>query len=266
MRRTVPPLPDALPIRRGVEITLGLGLAAVLIGGGASAFLSTGAQPRPADTVRPLTDPAVFARFDPFFRQGQGPAVLDLSAEGWLLFGTRTGVSGTAILQGPDGTQAAYGIGDTVAPDLVLASVGRDHVLLSRSGRSIRLEFADISIPAPPPPPGGATVGLSGDAATAAAEMGLVAPEADPFVAGLRPLSSGGEVQGYVWRRGAQIPALSAVGLREGDVITAVDGEPFTRDERLWELGQAVAGSAPVTLTVRRGGQTLSVTIDPPSE
>lgn len=266
MRRTLPPLPDTLPIRRGVEIALGISLVAVLIGGGASAFLPTGALPGATNTVRPLSDPAVFARFDPFFRQGQGPAVLDLSAEGWLLFGTRTGASGTAILQGPDGTQAAYGIGDTVAPDLVLASVGRDHVLLTRSGRSIRLEFADISIPAPPPPPGGSTVGLSGDAATAAAEMGLVAPGADPFVAGLRQLSSGGEIEGYVWRRGAQIPALSAAGLREGDVITAVDGEPFTRDERLWELGQAVGGSAPVTLTVRRGGQTLNVTIAPSSE
>lgn len=266
MRRTVLPLPDPLPIRRGVEIALGLGLAAVLIGGGASAFLTTGAPPGSTDTVRPLSDPAVFARFDPFFRQGQAPALLDLTAEGWLLFGTRTGASGTAILQGPDGTQAAYGIGDTVGPDLVLTSVGRDHVLLARSGRSIRLEFADISIPAPPPPPGSAVVGLYGDAATAAAEMGLVAPEADPFVAGLRPLSSGGRVEGYVWRRGAQIPALSAAGLREGDVITAVDGEPFTRDERLWELGQAVGGGASVTLTVRRGGQTLNVTIDPSSD
>ena len=266
MRRTVPPLPDTLPIRRGVEIARGLGRAAVLIGGGVSAFLSAGTPTGPADTVRPLGDPAVFARFDPFFRQGQGPAVLDLSAEGWLLFGTRTGASGTAILQGPDGTQAAYGIGDTVAPDLVLASVGRDHVLLTRSGRSIRLEFADISVPAPPPPPGGSTVGLSGAAAAAAAEMGLVAPEADPLVAGLRPLPNGGQVEGYVWRRGAQIPALSAAGLREGDVITAVDGEPFTRDERLWELGQAVGGGASVTLTVRRGGQTLNVTIDPPSD
>ncbi|HAJ02265.1 MAG TPA: general secretion pathway protein, partial [Brevundimonas sp.] len=82
------------PIRRGVEIALGLGLAAVLIAGGASAFLSAGTPPEPADPVRPLSDPAVFARFDPFFRQGQGPAVLDLSAEGWLLFGTRTGASG----------------------------------------------------------------------------------------------------------------------------------------------------------------------------
>lgn len=266
MRRTVPPLPDALPIRRGVEIALGLGLAAVLIGGGASAFLTTGAAPGAPSTVRPLGDPAVFARFDPFFRQGQAPTVLDLTAEGWLLFGTRTGASGTAILQGPDGTQAAYGIGDTVAPDLVLASVGRDHVLLTRSGRSIRLEFSDISIPAPPPPPEGATVGLSGDAATAAAEMGLVAPEADPLVAGLRPLSSGGQVEGYVWRRGAQIPALSAAGLREGDVITAVDGEPLTRDERLWELGQAVGSGAPATLSVRRGNQSLNVTIGPSSD
>ena len=266
MRRTVPPLPDALPIRRGVEIVLGLGLGLVLIAAGVSAFLSTGAQPQPADTVRPLSDPAVFARFDPFFRQGQGPAVLDLSAEGWLLFGTRTGASGTAILQGPDGTQAAYGIGDTVGPDLVLASVGRDHVLLSRSGRSIRLEFSDISIPAPPPPPDSVVTGLSGDAAAAAAEMGLSAPQADPFVAGLRPLSQNGQVEGYVWRRGAQIPALSAAGLREGDIITAVNGEAFTREERLWELGQTVGGSAPVALTVRRGGQTLNVTIDPPSD
>lgn len=266
MRRSAFLLSETPPIRRRVEVALGLGLAAVLIGGGASALLTTDTPSGTPDLARPLGDPAVFARFDPFFREGQGPAVLDLTAEGWLLFGTRTGASGTAILQGPDGTQAAYGIGDTVGPDLVLTSVGRDHVLLARSGRSVRLEFSDMSVPPPPPPPGGSTIGLSGDAATAAAGMGLVAPEADPVVAGLRPLSSGGRIEGYVWRRGAPIPALSAAGLREGDVITAVDGEPLARDERLWELGQTVGSGAAVTLTVRRGGQTLNVTINPSSD
>lgn len=266
MRRSDFLLSETPPIRRGVEVALGLGLAAVLIGGGASALLRTDTPSGTSDLARPLGDPAVFARFDPFFREGQGPAVLDLTAEGWLLFGTRTGASGTAILQGPDGIQAAYGIGDTVGPDMVLSSVGRDHVLLARSGRSVRLEFSDMSVPPPPPPPGGSTIGLSGDAATAAAGMGLVAPEADPLVAGLRPLSRDGRIEGYVWRRGAPIPALSAAGLREGDVITAVDGEPLARDERLWELGQTVGGSAPVTLSVRRGGQTLDVTINPSSD
>lgn len=266
MRRSAFLLSETPPIRRGVEVALGLGLAAVLIGGGASALLTTDTPSGTPDLARPLGDPAVFARFDPFFREGQGPAVLDLTAEGWLLFGTRTGASGTAILQGPDGTQAAYGIGDTVGPDMVLSSVGRDHVLLARSGRSVRLEFSDISVPPPPPPPGGSTIGLSGDAATAAAGMGLVAPEADPLVAGLRPLSRDGRIEGYVWRRGAPIPALSAAGLREGDVITAVDGEPLARDERLWELGQTVGSGGAVTLTVQRGGQTLDVTINPSSD
>jgi general secretion pathway protein C len=266
MRRTVPPLPEALPIRRGIEVALALGLGVVVISGSLTAGMSGHAPTGSTPTGRPLSDPAVFARFDPFFRQGQGPVPPDLTAEGWLLFGTRTGAPGTAILQGPDGIQAAYGVGDTVGPDLVLASVGRDHVLLSRSGRSIRLEFSDISIPAPPPPPDSVVAGLSGDAAAAAAEMGLSAPQADPFVAGLRPLSQNGQVEGYVWRRGAQIPALSAAGLREGDVITAVNGEAFTREERLWELGQTVGGTAPVALTVRRGSQTLNVTIDPSSD
>lgn len=270
MRRAVPfqsALPfDAPTLRRGAEIALTLGLGVVLVGG----IIGMNSPGRPAqdtaDIARPLSDPAVFSRFDPFFRQGDAPALLDLTAEGWLLFGTRTGPQGTAILQGPDGTQAAYGIGDTVAPDLVLASVAPDHVILSRGGRTLRLEFSDISIPAPPPPPGGTTPGLSGDAAMAAAEMGLTPPPADAYVGGLRPLSRDGQVEGYVWRRGARIPALSAAGLREGDVVTAVNGEALTRDERVQELGQTLGTGSPVTLTVRRGGQTLNVTINPPSD
>ena len=270
MRRAVP-FSAVLPFRtlsprRGAEIALAVGLGVVVVAG--IVGMSRGGHPAQASAsaARPLSDPAVFARFDPFFRQGDAPALLDLTAEGWLLFGTRTGAQGTAILQGPDGIQAAYGIGDTVAPDLVLASVAPDHVLLSRGGRTLRLEFSDISIPAPPPPPEGAAPGLSGDAAMAAAEMGLTPPPADAYVAGLRPLSHDGRIEGYVWRRGAQIPALSAAGLREGDVVTAVNGEALSRDERVQELGQTLGTGSPVTLTVRRGDQTLNVTINPPSE
>ena len=83
MRRTVPPLPEALPIRRGIEVALALGLGVVVISGSLTAGMSGHAPTGSTPTGRPLSDPAVFARFDPFFRQGQGPVPLDLTAEGW---------------------------------------------------------------------------------------------------------------------------------------------------------------------------------------
>ena len=45
----------------------------------------------------------------------------------------------------------------------------------------------------------------------------------------------------------ALIDCIGIDKLQPGDVITAVDGEPFTRDERLWELG-APLGLAPLGL------------------
>jgi putative serine protease PepD len=52
-------------------------------------------------------------------------------------------------------------------------------------------------------------------------------------------------------------------GLREGDLITAVDGQPVTSTESLVALVRAGRVGEPMTLTVIRNGSEESVTVTP---
>ena len=52
-------------------------------------------------------------------------------------------------------------------------------------------------------------------------------------------------------------------GLREGDLVTAVDGQPVTSTESLVALVRAGRVGEPMTLTVIRGGSAESVTVTP---
>ena len=222
-------------------------------------------------TAPAAPDPAPLTRFDAFFRNGapltapgQGEAAASL---GWRLTGTRTGARPSAILQRPDGTQAAFRLGEAVGDGLTLKAVGVDHVILAAPGRQHRLEFGEAPPPPPPPAEGqAASAALSADAAQAAAAMGTAPPQEDAYVQALRPHAVGGRVEGFVWRRGAAGGALAGLGLREGDVILSVDGEPMTSQERVWELGPALASGRPVTIRYRRGGQELTAVHAPSTD
>ncbi|MEI6308209.1 MAG: trypsin-like peptidase domain-containing protein [bacterium] len=58
----------------------------------------------------------------------------------------------------------------------------------------------------------------------------------------------------------ANSPA-SKVGLRQNDVIRAIDGTPITKMENLRQIVQQKQVGDPITLTVFRGGQTLTLSL-----
>ncbi len=59
--------------------------------------------------------------------------------------------------------------------------------------------------------------------------------------------------------------AAAAAGLREGDIITAVDGEPVTDFFTYWHAVQQNEGES-VTLTVQRDGETMTLPVQVPAE
>lgn len=248
-------------------------LAALVLGAAVAGGWRVAHPPGPAasSAAAPALDPVALTRFDAFFRDGgPGPrpdAPADLALGGWRLMGTRTGARASAILQAPDGSQAAYRVGEAVGGGLTLKAVAVDHVVLAAPGRERRLEF----VAGPPPPPAApgaaaATPALNADAAQAAAAMGAAPPAEDVYVQALRPHASAGRVEGFVWRRGAAGGALGAMGLREGDVILSVDGEPLTSEERVRELGPALASGRPVSVRYRRGDQEMNATFAPTTD
>lgn len=210
--------------------------------------------PAPVSASAPAkADVAVLSRFDPFFRGVPGGgASVSAGNDGFTLFGVRMAAGGrsTAILGAPDGRQDSFALGQSVAPGVMLSAVERDHVILTRAGVRLRVNFqtpaptATAYVPLPPP------VAQAEQGGTIAAKDFLSQTSFEPRMQG------GGEVLGYAVspRDGGKI--LAAAGLQPGDIIRAINGSPLSR-HRFNEI-EAEFGAAQVELTIERGGQTIT--------
>lgn len=155
------------------------------------------------------------------------------------LYGVRTegGGAGSAILEAGASGQRSILTGGEIEPGVILQSVHEDHVIISRRGAREVLYLNERSrqraraVPAP-----AASITLAG------ARFTLV--------------ESGG------WRLEGGPGPLGAFGLREGDVVTHVDGADLNRDSAARIESGFAAGAAPPTLTVERQGERIELNSD----
>ncbi|HEX8482516.1 MAG TPA: type II secretion system protein N [Allosphingosinicella sp.] len=160
-----------LYLARATELALG-----ALIAYQCATLLSVIVTPldsRPDRAAPPprLAPAARLGSFDPFFTAASAAAA-PIAATGLTLHGLRrdgrTG-GGSAIIGQSGGPQRSFGVGEDIAPGLVLKQVGSDHVIIVRNGMDERLAFEAF--------------GSTGPAATTAAR-----PVQSPF--GARPAAS----------------------------------------------------------------------------
>lgn len=200
--------------------------------------------------------PPLALSFDPF-HPGASSAPATADASGYRLHGVRTaGETGSAILSAGDDAQAAFQVGDEVAPGVTLAAVGAGHAILSTGAGEQRLELdtTAATIAARPASPSG-TLPTAGPA-PAPAGGAAVDPKALLAEAGLRARAEGGYT--LIPRGGGQL--LRQAGLQAGDVLMAVDGNQLT-PERLADLESELASRDEVRLTVQRDGQPRTLTL-----
>jgi general secretion pathway protein C len=213
----------------------------------------------PVPVVRPSAPPdlSILGRFDPFFRRGEAASELASAGGGSgpanaVLYGVRAGGRGSAILAVGGGAQQIYDVGDEVAPGLILAAVGSDHVILARGGARLTLGF--------PTPAAGAAPATDVSPPLPASDLaapGAVDPRRLLEESSLMPRLLDGEPSGYRVMAPAATPALAAAGLQRGDVLLAVDGVGLT-PERVAELPQTLAGASEVELRFERDGQVVT--------
>ncbi|HEU0133780.1 MAG TPA: type II secretion system protein N [Allosphingosinicella sp.] len=100
-------------------------------------------RPEQADLPPKLQPAAPLGSFDPFFTAalaGTAPvAPVGLTLHGLRQDG-RTG-GGSAIISQSDGAQRSVGVGEEIAPGLILKQVGSDHAIVIRNGMDERLAF-----------------------------------------------------------------------------------------------------------------------------
>jgi general secretion pathway protein C len=249
------------------------GLAVLIAAQGmrlAVAFLSPAAAastpPTVASAARP--DIAVFARADAFFPTG-APTVADRTApvEGLRLFGVRAGQGGggSAILGLPDGRQLSVGVGEEIAPGLVLRTVETDHVTVARGPTVSRIEFGETEVAPPPPPAPSTPQVVAPPKSEPTAEARAAAPVVDPQrligQASLRPRMKGMSVSGFTVSAAGDGQALRSAGLQSGDVILAVNGIELNGMGALSGLRAELADAVTVDIRYERAGRVSTTTI-----
>ncbi|WP_394004714.1 type II secretion system protein N [Luteimonas sp. WGS1318] len=193
------------------------------------------------------------AAHDPFLAGIASAA--PVATDGWRLFGLRTAADGqgTAILGRDREPQSVYGVGDALAPGLVLAAVRADHVELGNGQRLALVEDAQAdapaaSIPAPPSP-------------TPAPASSADVDPAQLLEAGLQARTVDGRLAGYtLLPRGNSEVLLRAAGLQPGDVLLSVNGQVLSPSV-ITELASELKSNPRAVVTFERDGQTRTLSL-----
>src|SRR5258706_5463537 len=223
---------------------------------------------RPAQAGFSGSPSAVLQAFDRFFRLSGGdgaPAVV--TSLQLTLFGTRLDEAmggGSAIIAGPDGVQQSVAVGQEIMPGVRLRAVSFDHVTIDRGGADEDLFIAQGD----PTNPGAPPTSSNGPSNAPAAENGPPPPPAPGGSTGITiaqlrsdigfiPRVDGGRVSGLVVRPQGTGGAFRQAGLREGDLVTAIDGRAINGPNDLDRLGARFAKAGNLSITIERGGQIL---------
>ena len=76
------------------------------------------------------------------------------------------------------------------------------------------------------------------------------------------PYFVNGQIQGYRIYPGSDRQEFLSLGLRPGDLVTEIDGEPLVNSTIACELFEKALGGQPVILSVRRSGKLERVEIN----
>lgn len=183
-----------------------------------------------------------------------------------VLRGIRGGAdpqSGAAIIQTPDNRQQFFSVGATVMDGVTLEEVHVDHVIISRRGiaESLYLRERDerqtgTAPTAAPSPAARSAVNATGADRLPGFEL------AEIFQ--VRPAVQNGRMIGYRLT-GDNAVILEAVGLRPGDIVTAVNGRSLADVSDLNGLFEQIEEEEnAVSLSVQRNGLSLNIQVELP--
>jgi len=270
-KRQVTPAPrQPRALRLGV-LAFELGLV-ILIAYQASGLLFRVMEPAtqslPASAVQPRSggslvqaDLRTLTSTDPFFRKisDTGAAMLAQAApESSLkleLFGLRaTGDGqGSAIIKTQDGQQELVRVGDVISPGVKLAGVYADRVESVRAGS---LEAVYLR------PQGERATQAAAPHRKVDTQSAQGSQNPLTFLSALELEAVRRERRIIGFRLPDTLPDMaSALGLEKGDILLAANGQPLNSFERIAEIGEELAGSRRVELTIERRGETRSLSL-----
>ena len=168
---------------------------------------------------------------------------------------------GLAILGPNVATTKVYAVGDNIPGGARLHAVLSDHVLLERDGRIEALALPHQLAGGNAPPPS-----ISAAPTQPALERMRELVSRNPGIIGdimrPEPVFAGGKQQGFRVYPGRDPEVFLQLGLRPGDLVTAIDGQPLNDPSRGEQILNALGSSREARVTVLRNGQQQDLTLD----
>ena len=203
-------------------------------------------------------------------RATQDPANAPQSSANLLLAGTiatQDPKHGVAIISDGGAPSKVYSVGDRVG-GASLHSVYLDHVILDRAGALETLQLPR-QMPAVEPRGRRPVHRPGGDPRTVAAVDNIRhMVQQDPGILDqvMRTVASydnaAGKLRGFRAYPGRNRQIFSKLGLKAGDLVTAINGTPLDDPQRSQDVFNTIQTSDHVTVTVERGGQKQDITLN----
>ena len=156
-------------------------------------------------------------------------------------------------------------VGQQVPGGAMLHSVYNDRAIIDRNGalESLLLPRRSAgSVGPPPPPPPTAAAGSN----EAMLERMRKLVNDDPGVIGQvlrpQPVFAGGKMRGFRVYPGANRQAFARIGLRAGDLVTAINGTPLDDKDRAQEIFATLNSSTDARVSVTRNGRQQELVLN----
>jgi general secretion pathway protein C len=200
---------------------------------------------------------------------GEDPANAPQSSANLVLAGTiatQDPKHGVAIVSDGGGPSKVYSVGDRIG-GASLHSVYLDHVILDRNGALETLQLPrQLLVSARGPAP---VMRQSADTRTVAAVDNIRhLVQQDPSILDqvMRTVASydnaAGKLRGFRAYPGRNRQIFTKLGLKSGDLVTAVNGTALDDPQRSQEVFDTIQNSDHVTVTIERSGQKQDITLN----
>ncbi len=179
---------------------------------------------------------------------------------------------GQAIIADPKGKEDNYAVGDPLPGGARLSAIYPDRIILERSGR-----FETLKLPKKRNRTGSRAggyrasnrAGVGNERVRAAAfnrYRKAIRQNPSSFLNYVRatPARQNGKFIGFRLQAGRQRGALRTLGLKPGDIVTAINGVKIDAPAKGMKAMQALGKGDSVSVTLLRGGQEVSLNLDLP--
>lgn len=219
-----------------------------------------------AQPAQPPADPERIASRSLFGRADSVAAPAAVDAPDTRLNLTLRGIAASgsaafarAVIAGPDGRERVYGTGAEVPGGAQVHEIHADRVILNRRGTLETLRLPQFASSGSTPAESAAQRPLQPIAVDQLRDQ--AATEALAEVVRPQAVMVAGQLRGYRVYPGRDRQRFAALGLRAGDLVTAINGASLTDPAQGLQAMQSLLGSGETVLTVERGDQVENVTI-----